>query len=533
MTSKVNLKIILLTFFLSSCAYFNTLYNAEQHFESAERIRIEHIGKTLPPDAVVEYGIVLEKSSKVINDFPESSFVDDARLLKGKSHYFRREYDSAENIFENLRSDELFVEESIYWLALCKWKDFKVQPAINDLNSLLDLKIDQDLKSRIYLSLGEIYLELDNSAQSLEYLSLGAELAKTREIRELIYFQIAEIAYDNDNFSEAIDAYNQVILNTASASTTREINLKIIKSNREQGNLKEAKSKIEDLLVDETYQDLTSDLEFELMKIELELGNREYALENLDQIGQANPNTVIAIESFFILSQESLKESELDFDKIIFFSNQALKQNINHPFKPLLRNRIDSLEQINKIIKSKKNQLDDSELFKIGELLAFNLNAKEQSLIYFKQILNDFSNSDFVPPANYFLYNYFRETNSDDAEIYKQFLLEKYPNSDYAFTIINNEEIPIEHRSSQLLSQAENELLDNNIETSIQIYKEILDIDSMSSFSAIAALFLGNYYDNISDLDSASEYYSWLLKNHLGSKQAEFASNRLKIINAE
>ncbi|NBV73196.1 hypothetical protein EBR61_02890, partial [bacterium] len=111
----------------------------------------------------------------------------------------------------------------------------QVQPAINDLNSLLDLKIDQDLKSRIYLSLGEIYLELDNSAQSLEYLSLSAELAKTREIRELIYFQIAEIAYDNDNFSEAIDAYNQVILNTASASTTREINLKIIKSNREQG----------------------------------------------------------------------------------------------------------------------------------------------------------------------------------------------------------------------------------------------------------------------------------------------------------
>jgi hypothetical protein len=55
----------------------------------------------------------------------------------------------------------------------------------------------------------------------------------------------------------------------------------------------------------------------------------------------------------------------------------------------------------------------------------------------------------------------------------------------------------------------------------------------MSSFSAIAALFLGNYYDNISDLDSAREYYSWLLKNHLGSKQAEFASNRLKIINAE
>lgn len=533
MTSKVNLKIILLTFFLSNCAYFNTLYNAEQHFESAERIRIENIGKTLPPDAVVEYGIVLEKSSKVINDFPESSFVDDARLLKGKSHYFRREYDSAENIFENLKSDELFVEESIYWLALCKWKDFKVQPAINDLNTLLNQKIDKDLKSRIYLSLGEIYLELDNSARSLENLSLGAELAETREIRELIYYQIAEIAFNNDNFPEAINAYNKVILNTVSPSTTREINLKIIKSNREQGNLKEAKSKIEDLLVDETYKDLTSDLEFELMKIELELGNRDYALENFDRIGQSNPNTAISIESFYILSKESLKESAIDFDKIIFFSNQALKQNINHPLKPLLRNRIESLEQINKIIKSNKGKMTDNELFAIGELLAFNLNSKEQSVTYFKKILSDFTESDFLPQTNYFLYTYFRDNSSVEAEIYKQFLLNRYPNSDYAYAIIFNEEIPLEHRSSKLLLQAEKELLNNNVESSIKIYNQIIEIDSASSFSAIAALFLGDYYDDISDFESAKVYYNWLIENHRGSKQADFASNRLKIINVE
>ncbi len=143
MISEFNSKIIkslCLLVFLQACAYFNTFYNAEEHYSIAEEIRIQSLGSSLPARAIQEYGKAIEKSDKVLSDYSDSDYVKDAMLLKGKSHFFRREYDSAKEAFISLQDSEelFFVNETKYWLALCKWKDLKSQPAINDLKSLLE-----------------------------------------------------------------------------------------------------------------------------------------------------------------------------------------------------------------------------------------------------------------------------------------------------------------------------------------------------------------------------------------------------------
>ena len=56
------IKYLCLLLFLKGCAYFNTFYNAEEHFETAERIRIENLGSNLPSRAIQEYGKAIEKS---------------------------------------------------------------------------------------------------------------------------------------------------------------------------------------------------------------------------------------------------------------------------------------------------------------------------------------------------------------------------------------------------------------------------------------------------------------------------------------
>ena len=76
--------------------------------------------------------------------------------------------------------EEFFIDETKYWLALCKWKDFKSQPAINDLKDLLSSTDSIELQSRIYLVLGEIYLENEDSDNAFYFLNLGAETSKDR-----------------------------------------------------------------------------------------------------------------------------------------------------------------------------------------------------------------------------------------------------------------------------------------------------------------------------------------------------------------
>ena len=296
MISEFNSKIIkslCLLVFLQACAYFNTFYNAQEHYQMAEKIRMENFGNKLPSKAIQEYQSAIEKSEKVLTEYGDSKYVQDALLLKGRSHFFKREYDSAKEAFNQLKDSEesFFQNETKYWLALCKWKDLRPQPAINDLKDLLDRTELVDLESRIYLTLGEIYLEIDRPDSAFQFLDRGAKTASSRLTREQIYFQIAELSYGNELYQQASDNYKNVLINTISVSRIRESNLKIIQTYRLLGDLDEAKRRIEQLLLDENFNSIKGKLRLELAKIELDRNNLDFAIQSFDQVAQDNQNT--------------------------------------------------------------------------------------------------------------------------------------------------------------------------------------------------------------------------------------------------
>ena len=286
MISEFNSKFIkysCLLVFLQACAYFNTFYNAEEHYSNAEKLRIQSLGSSLPAKAIQEYGKAIEKSDKVLSEYSDSDYVKDAMLLKGKSHFFRREYDSAKEVFLELQeSDEgFFIDETKYWLALCKWKDLKPQPAINDLKDLLSSTDSVELQSRIYLVLGEIYLENEDSDNAFYFLNLGAETSKDRLTREQIYFQIAELSYEKKIYEQALDGYKKVLNNSISINRIRESNLKIIQIYRLLGQIEQSKSRIEKLLLNDDFSSIKSDLRLELIKIELDQSNTPVSYTHL------------------------------------------------------------------------------------------------------------------------------------------------------------------------------------------------------------------------------------------------------------
>ena len=108
-----------LLFVFSSCAYFNTFYNARQYFEQAEKQRLEKAGESIPPGAIDAYGKVIDKSQYVIDKYPDSKLVKEALLLIGMSRFHRKEYRIAETVFKQYvetYADD--VDQAEYWLAL-------------------------------------------------------------------------------------------------------------------------------------------------------------------------------------------------------------------------------------------------------------------------------------------------------------------------------------------------------------------------------------------------------------------------------
>lgn len=530
------IKYLCLLLFLKGCAYFNTFYNAEEHFETAERIRIENLGSNLPSRAIQEYGKAIEKSEKVLREYSDSRYVKNARLLKGKSHYFRREYDSAVSIFSQLIQEKDFNLEAKYWLALCKWKDLKPQPAINDLKNLISGVESDEFKSRIFLSIGEIYLSINDSENAYQNLNKGANLSKNRLLREEVYFQIAEISFENNDFDKALDSYQKVLSNTISITRIQESNLKIVQIYRLRGELEKSANIIQDLLVDEDFNSIKADLDLELIKIEFERGKIDFAIQNYDRIGKDYPNTKTAIEAYFLLSEIYLSSLYLDFEKVQFFMNESMRQNTNSSFKQIInkrRNDIDKLIQLDIKLKQLKNSERVENLFLTGQILAFNLAKYDESKTYFEEIIFKNQSSDYYLQSLFALYTINLKINNDEYLNYRDKIISDYPNSDFAKYIINFENIEIVHLPSKTLNEAE-QLKVIDINQSINLYKKVMSIDKSSNSSKIASYFLGVYYDyELSISDSAKYYYQYVSENFPSSAQAESANKRLEVLNAQ
>ena len=530
------IKYLCLLLFLKGCAYFNTFYNAEEHFDLAERIRIENLGNQIPSRAIQEYGRAIDKSEKVLREYSDSRYVQDAKLLKGKSHYFWREYDSAVLIFNQLIQEEGFDKEARYWLALCKWRDLKPQPAINDLKNLIEELDSEEFISRIYLSLGEIYLSIDNSEDAYNNFNKGANLSKNRLLREQVYFQIAEISFENKDFDNALESYQKVLSNTVSITRIQDSNLKIVQIYRLRGELEKSANRIQELIIDEDFNSIKSDLDLELTKIEFDRGKVDFAIQNYDRIGKDYPNTQTAIESYYLLSEIYLRAPNVDFEKVQFFMNESMRQNTNSPIKQIIGKRRNEVEKLIKLDAELK-QLEDSErlesLFFAGQILAFNLSKYEESKIYFEEIVTKHQSSDYFSRSLFALYTINLKTGSEEYLTYRDKILSDYPNSDFAKYIINSEGIGIEHLPSKTLSQAE-QIKDKDLNKSLMLYRKVMNIDKSSDSSKIAAYFLGMYFDyEVSLIDSAKHYYEFVSENFPSSSQAENAIKRLEVLNAE
>ena len=530
------IKYLCLLLFLKGCAYFNTFYNAEEHFDTAERIRIENLGNQMPSRAIQEYGRAIEKSEKVLREYSDSRYVKDARLLKGKSHYFRREYDSAVSIFNQLIQDEGFSQEAKYWLALCKWRDLKPKPAINDLENLLSDVESDEFKSRIFLSLGEIYLSIDNSELAFDNFDKGANLSKNRLLREQVYFQIAEISFKKMDYDKALESYQKVLNNTVSITRIQDSNLKMVQIYRLRGELEKSASKIQELIIDEDFTSIKSDLDLELTKIEFDRGKIDFAIQNYDRIGKDYPNTQTAIEAYYLLSEIYLRSPYVDFEKVQFFMNESMRQNTNSPIKQIIdkrRNDVDTLIKLD----IELTQLESSEraenLFLSGQILAFNLAKYDESKLYFEEIIIKHKSSNYFQQSLFALYAINMKINNDEYLNYRDQILSNYPNSDFAKYIISSESIDLVHLPSKTLLEAE-QLKDKDLNQSINLYKKVMSIDKSSDSSKIASYYLGMYYDyELSLTDSAKYYYQFVSENFPSSSQAETANKRLEVLNAK
>ena len=553
--NKTILFIGIITFtssFLINCVYFNTFYNAKFFFSEAEKLRIEKEGELLGNNIINKYKKVIEKSDIVINNYPKSKYLDDALFLKGRSHYYREEYELSESTFHTLVStnpdDYLILSE--YWLALNKWKSGKPQPALNDLNQAISQTDNKALLAQIYQSQAEIFLELNQDSIAVTVLEKAAELTKTRQDKGKIYYRLAELAYEIQSYERAIDHYKNVIKYSYSNERVMDANLKIVQRYRDLNDLEKASEEIKTMLIDPEFSTIHDDLKLELAKLRLSQKNKEDAVSILENIVMKYPKTETSAEAFYMLGEQSLlndrdfvkadyyyKQIRREFSKSVYNDRgkQRIKEIDNYTKSKEYFNKIE-IKNIEKDSLTVKHVIDTSkvvlELYNLGELEAFHFNQTDTAMIYFNRIITDFPESDLDAKAIFALSHLLEQIGDSIKSIkYKEKIINNYPDSEYANNIrLNTKQNYFGVSGFALLTNAE-QLYAVNSDSALIEYKRIANL-SNSETAQRALFFIANEYDyQLMDPDSAYKYYYQIANRFPESEQADISKERLKYLN--
>lgn len=300
--------VFLVVLFLSGCkssfksnfqdfnAYYNTFYNAKKSFNLGQKRSDEQERNynTLQPIRIHEtpmgagsgdFQNAIDKGADILRKYDETKWVDDALEIIGKSYFYRREYFSADQKFDELylsTENIAMKQRAVYWkgraLLELQIHNQGVQYLTEEL-ALFDGEWKEGLEFQVRAVLGQHYVERENWVNALDQLVIAVPRLPKKEYKERGYFLIGQLHEILGNNEEAFKAYDQVTRNYTNYDIQFEAQKKKAEVARALGNSGEAYKVFSSMVRDDKNTEFISELNFELGKTEQERGNYKKAEE--------------------------------------------------------------------------------------------------------------------------------------------------------------------------------------------------------------------------------------------------------------
>ena len=356
----IPLAITLLIMMQTGCAYYNTFYNAKQFYKEAEKER-ELREKTMVVELTEEekatrkksgesgnasdkpgqkemqnYQMAIEKSSKILEYFPNSKYVDDALILLGKCFYYRQEYKKAQRKFQEIQQlypdskfipeSELFMaktylgleeydkaedeflaisleddfpkeirEEAKYELASLYFEEKKYEQAAENLASASREADDKLIRAMSIYKLGECYIKMDQYDKAVDLFNRSVKVSPNEDFKSQSMFKLGEAQSLMKEYDKAIQTFTKLLNTEFEIKRIPKIKLALADNEQKRGNMTAALKWYENIIEEHRSTDAAAKSYYALGQIE-EFQNKDYkkAKENYDQVRSAFANSLIA-----------------------------------------------------------------------------------------------------------------------------------------------------------------------------------------------------------------------------------------------
>lgn len=262
-------------------AYYNTYYNAKKSYQSGVnkneaqnreynalipiRIHLEPVNA-----GRADFEVSIDKGADILRKFEESKWVDDAIEIIGKSYYYRQEYFSADQKFQELyqaTESERLKQRSVYWRGRNYLEMQLNDQAIDYLqNEILVFgeNWDKGLLAETKAILAQHYVAVENYELAEKELSECIDDLTTKEHKARGYFLYGQLLELNGKPEEAYDAYDGVGKYYRDYNLFFEANVKKGQVARDLGLNEESFELFESLGKDDKNFTVKADLDYEL-----------------------------------------------------------------------------------------------------------------------------------------------------------------------------------------------------------------------------------------------------------------------------
>lgn len=424
------------------CAYFNTLYNANERYREAEKAQAAQAAGA--PSGVVTsqrnpqaaaYEDVIEKCKKVMANYPDSRHVDDAMLLTAKSLYQLAQYDEAVAALDSLESR--FPESNLLGdAAFLKGKSLVAAEKYDVAIPVLQAYADQyrnhgDRPEGLYfvcISLMQVGLNKEAVA-ALQRLEKDHDRSDYRFRAQV---DMAEILAEKELYQESFVVYEHMSESRIPEKVRFDV---LMGMARVQQQLNDFGGSLETLRKIRTVPP-GADTEPKLVVLRARafagIDSTQRAIRSYRDVTRRFARGIYAAEAYYRLGEiyESIDSLQ---------TAQASYQEVPRAYSgsPFAEDAIKRSSNISRILKLQQTAGDDSpeaiamRTFSMAEIQYFQFNNIEKAIPNYQKIVSEYADSEYAPRSVYAL-GYIHGVvlgDSVKAREYYDVLLAKYPDS--------------------------------------------------------------------------------------------------------
>ncbi len=400
--------LLLATTLVNGCAYYNLFYNAKRAFNEAE-----NLGKDIDPANVPtgaqksKYRLAIAKSDLVLEEYPESSLVDDALFLKGKSHFRLREYRDAlrniDNVLLNFPQSE-FREEALYFKSLAHLSLREEQAALDQFRILRESYPAGRFGVRALFRLGDAYAQSEKYDQAVKYYTQFLDENPNDRERESVILALADVYGKLERDEEAAELLAQV--DSGDTSRRGRFNAKFnrVESLRRLGRSDEAAELLADLEGEAEFFNRRAKFLLLSGQLELDRGNEDAGVVILEETAdEFSDNGKVIAEAHWILGDYFMKQYGPLDERVEAQFTAAGEERGGGEFMERINGVRRHLESY-ATLKTRYDLADSTAFdaaFRLGELLLTDLDRPDLAKDYYEETLRLAPDSGLAPKAAY------------------------------------------------------------------------------------------------------------------------------------